>query len=116
VAGGWSLNIVAVLQSGYPLAITQPNNNSVIGAAVQRPNATGLPAEVDAQFDKRLDGWINPAAFSVSPQFTFGNISRMISLRGPGQINFDSSLFMSFILTDMLREQVRSVFLLVSSI
>ena len=40
--GGWSANVVSVMQSGYPLAISQPNNNSVIGASTQRPNATGL--------------------------------------------------------------------------
>jgi hypothetical protein len=36
------------MQSGYPLAISQPNNNSVIGASAQRPNATGVGAAVDA--------------------------------------------------------------------
>jgi hypothetical protein len=30
--GGWSVNGFGVIQSGYPLSVTQPNNNSVIGA------------------------------------------------------------------------------------
>ncbi len=59
-AGGWSINVTGVMQSGYPLAISQPNNNSVIGASTQRPNATGVGAAVDAPFEKRIDGWINP--------------------------------------------------------
>jgi len=115
VAGGWSMNLVAVLQSGYPLAITQPNNNSVFGASAQRPNATGLPAEVDASFAKRLDGWIDPGAFSVAPQFTFGNLSRMISLRGPGQISFDASLFKTFAIMEKLKGQFRAEALNVSN-
>ncbi|OYW11533.1 MAG: hypothetical protein B7X34_03020, partial [Acidobacteriia bacterium 12-62-4] len=74
--GGWSINAVSVMQSGYPLTITQPNDNSVIGASHMRPNGTGLSAKVDKPFSERLNGWINPAAFSQAPQFTFGNTSR----------------------------------------
>ncbi|MBI4908997.1 MAG: TonB-dependent receptor [Acidobacteria bacterium] len=108
VAGGWSMNLVSVVQSGYPLAVTQPNNNGVFGASVQRPNATGTSAARDESFAKRLDGWINPAAFSVAPQFTFGNISRVISLRGPGQVNFDVSLFKTLTIKERLKAQFRA--------
>jgi hypothetical protein len=106
--GGWSANFVSVLQSGYPLAITQANNNSVFGASTQRPNATGTSASVDAPFAKRLDAWINPAAFTVAPQFTYGNVSRVISLRGPGQVNFDVSIFKTFSLFEGLKAQFRA--------
>jgi hypothetical protein len=106
--GGWSANFVSVLQSGYPLAITQSNNNSVLGASTQRPNATGTSASVDAPFAKRLDGWINPAAFTVAPQFTYGNVSRVIPLRGPGQVNFDVSIFKTFTLVEGLKAQFRA--------
>jgi hypothetical protein len=108
LAGGWSVNLSGVLQSGYPLAISQPNNNSVIGASTQRPNATGVSASVDAPFEKRIDGWINPAAFSQAPQFTFGNVARVISLRGPGQISFDVSVFKTFSLMEKMKAQFRA--------
>ncbi|HYO80030.1 MAG TPA: TonB-dependent receptor [Bryobacteraceae bacterium] len=89
VAGGWSLNAISVFQSGFPLAIRQQsNNNSVIGRLNQRPNATGVPPEVEGSFAQRLDGWVNPAAFSQAPTFTFGNVSRTISMRGPGQASW----------------------------
>jgi hypothetical protein len=114
-AGGWSLNLTGVLQSGYPLAISQPNNNSVIGASTQRPNATGVSASVDAPFEKRIDGWINPSAFSQAPQFTFGNVGRVISLRGPGQISFDTSVFKEFSLMEKLRAQFRAEALNISN-
>ncbi len=115
IAGGWSANLVSVIQSGYPLAISQPNNNSVIGASTQRPNATGVSASVDAPFSKRIDGWINPAAFSQAPQFAFGNVGRVISLRGPGQINFDVSLFKTFTIAERIKAQFRAESLNVSN-
>jgi hypothetical protein len=108
VAGGWSLNAVSVMQSGYPLAITQPNDNSVIGASHMRPNGTGAAATVDKPFAARLDGWINPAAFAQAPQFSFGNVSRMNSLRGPGQVNWDVSLFKTFDVTERIKAQFRA--------
>ena len=108
VIGGWSVNAVGTIQSGYPLSITQPNNNSVIGASYQRPNATGLSQVVDAPFAKRLDGWINPAAFSQAAQFTFGNISRTTSLRGPGTVNWDVSVFKTFAIRERLKAQFRA--------
>ena len=86
VAGGWSINAVSVYQSGFPLTITQQsNNNGVLGASGQRPNATGVSSAATGSFAQRLDGWINPAAFTQAPQFTFGNLSRSSNLRGPGQ-------------------------------
>ena len=106
--GGWSFNVVSVLQSGYPMSISQPNNNSVIGAIVQRPNATGIDAGAEGEFAKRLDGWFNKAAFSLAPQYTFGNLSRATALRGPGQINFDVSLFKNFTLFEGVKAQFRA--------
>ena len=108
VAAGWSVNVVSVLQSGYPLSITQPNNNSVIGASYQRPNATGLSPEVSGTFGQRIDGWINPAAFSLAPQFTFGNVSRTNALRGPGQTSWDVSVFKTFAIYERFKAQFRA--------
>ena len=115
IAEGWSANVTGVMQSGYPLAVSQPNNNSVIGASTQRPNATGIGAAVDASFEKRIDGWINPAAFSQAAQFSFGNLGRVISLRGPGQISFDASVFKTFSVMEKLKAQFRAEALNVSN-
>jgi hypothetical protein len=106
--GGWSINAVSVMQSGYPLAISQNNDNSVIGASAMRPNATGISPQVDKGFAARLDGFINPAAFSVAPQFTFGNLGPRISMRGPGLVNWDVSVFKTFPVTERLKAQFRA--------
>lgn len=109
IAGGWSINAIGVFQSGFPLQIRQnANNNSVTGAASQRPYATGLSPEVEGDFGQRLNGWINPAAFSTAPQFTFGNLSRTISLRGPGQANWDVSVFKTFAFAEKYKAQFRA--------
>jgi hypothetical protein len=108
VAGGWSANAFGVIQTGYPLSVTQPNNNSVIGASYQRPNATGLGPETSGPADSRINGWLNPAAFTQAGQFTFGDISRFITARGPGLFNWDLSLFKTFAVGERIRAQFRA--------
>jgi len=94
IAGGWVVNAVSVFQTGFPLQITQSTNfNSGFGYASQRPNATGVSPVTSGSLEARLNNYINPAAFSTAPQFTFGNISRTIDMRGPGQANWDMSVF-----------------------
>ena len=106
--GGWSINTVGTFQTGFPLAITQVNNNSVIGTSVQRPNASGTSPKTDGSLSDRLDGYISKAAFTQAPQFTFGNLSRTIGMRGPGQINWDVSLFKTFSVAERWKAQFRA--------
>ena len=109
IAGGWSVNAISVYQSGFPLSITQQsNNNSVLGAGGQRPNATGVDPAGTGSFAQRLDGWINPAAFTQTPQFAFGNVSRSIGLRGPGQASWDMSVFKTFSVFEGVKAQFRA--------
>jgi len=108
VVGGWSVNAFSVIQSGYPLLITQPNNNSVIGATYQRPNATGIPAATSGSTDDRINDWLNPAAFSQAPRFTFGNLRRFIDVRGPGLFDWDLSVFKSFSILERVNAQFRA--------
>lgn len=106
--GGWSVNAFSVIQSGYPLSITQNNNNSVVGASYQRPNATGLNPATSGSTDQRIYGWLNPAAFSQAPALAFGNTSRFINVRGPGLFNWDVSVFKTFAVFERFRAQFRA--------
>jgi trimeric autotransporter adhesin len=106
--GGWTINAVNVLQSGFPLSITQPNNNSVIGASYQRPNATGQQVATPGSVTDRLGSYLNPAAFSQAAVFTFGNTSRFLNVRGPGTRTLDLSIFKTFAVTERLRAQFRA--------
>jgi hypothetical protein len=107
--GGWSFNAISVYQSGFPLQITQStNNNSAFGYASQRPSATGVSPVTSGSVESRLSNYINKAAFSTSPQGTFGNIARTLDMRGPGQANWDVSIFKSFSILEKFKGQFRA--------
>ena len=108
IAGGWSINGVLSYQTGFPLQIYQNNANSGYGYGAQRPNATGVTPGTSGSVQERLGNYINPAAFSAAPQGTFGNVSRTISLLGPGQKNWDLSVFKSFTFKETLKAQFRA--------
>ena len=107
--GGWTVNAVGIYQTGFPLQITQStNNNSVFGYASQRPNATGNTPVTSGSLQDRLASYIDPAAFSTAPRGTFGNTARALGMRGPGQANWDMSLFKSVSVTERFKAQFRA--------
>jgi len=106
--GGWSINVQSTMQTGFPIAISQSNLNSAIGTSVQRPTATGVSPTTDGSLEDRLNHYINPAVFSLTPQFSFGNVSRTIPMRGPGQAFTDFSLFKTFSIKERYKAQFRA--------
>jgi hypothetical protein len=107
--GGWSVNAVSVYQSGFPMQITQStNNNSVFGYASQRPNASGTSPVTSGSLESRLSNYINAAAFTTAARGTFGNIARTLEMRGPGQANWDISIFKSISITEKFKGQFRA--------
>lgn len=108
VVGGWSINGTAVLNTGFPLFVGQSNLNSGIGGTAQRPNATGASACYSGNPESRLTSYLNPAAFSLAPAYTYGNVSRNISCRSPGQANWDTSLFKDFKIRERFAAQFRA--------
>ncbi len=108
IAGGWSANAIGAAQSGLPLSVTQANNNSVIGATYQRPNATSVSPETSGSTVDRLNGYLNPAAFSQAAPFTFGNASRFLNVRGPSSFSLDLSVFKTFKFRERVRAQFRA--------
>lgn len=109
LVGGWSINSVSTIQTGYPLQVfNDSNGNASFGYARQRPNATGVDPAATGSFAQRIDGWLNPAAFTAAPAFTLGNVSRTISTRGPGQVNWDMSVFKNFTIFESFKAQFRA--------
>jgi trimeric autotransporter adhesin len=109
VVGGWHTNFITIYQAGFPLSIAQAQNlNSIVGAAAQRPNATGISPSTSGPLGSRIDSYINRAAFSQAPQFTFGNLSRTSPDRGPGQANWDVSIFKDFKVMERFTGQFRA--------
>ncbi len=108
LVGGWTANTVSIFQTGFPLQISQSTNyNSSFGYASQRPNATGVSPVTSGSLESRLNDYINPAAFSLAPEYTFGNVGRTIDMRGPGQVNWDASVFKDVIVKEKLKAQFR---------
>ena len=105
--GGWAINVQTTMQTGFPVAISQTNLNSAIGAGGQRPNATGISPVTSGSLESRLNDYINPAAFSQAPIYTFGNVSRTLGMRGPGQAQTDFSLFKTYGVGEHFRTQFR---------
>lgn len=107
--GGWQINLTNIYQTGFPLLIAQNTNlNAVLGTGVQRPNATGVSPNVSGSVQSRLNGYINPAAFSSPGSYAYGNVSRTINYRGPGTKNWDISLFKNFAITEKFNAEFRA--------
>jgi hypothetical protein len=107
-AGGWHVQGLTIYQCGFPMFIYQTNQNSVIGTGEQRPNATGISPAVPGKPEDKLYNYINKDAFLQAPTFTFGNLSRNIGYRGPGEANWDLSVFKDVSFRERLKVQFRA--------
>jgi len=80
VLGGWVAGAFWVFDTGRPLAVTSPNNsNSLGGGTGMRPMATGVSDALPGGPSIQDGGlYFNTAAFSRTPQYAFGNVSRYL--------------------------------------
>ena len=92
--GGWSVTMAARFQTGFPVSVWQSTNNSGLLGSSQRPNIVpGVELATSGSLEERLTNWINAAAFTAAPAYTFGNAPRTLpDLRTPGQRNVDLSV------------------------
>lgn len=108
VLGGWQLNVITTVQTGFPMSIGVGTNLNAFANAGQRPNATGTSPHVDGRPQDKLTNYFNEAAFSQPDRFQFGNLARLIPDRGPGQTNWDVSLFKYYKLKERVTLQFRA--------
>jgi len=95
--GGWQVNGIFVGQSGLPFTVTTSGTATNTGASASRANVVpGVPQYPTA---KSVSEWFNPAAFSVPTAYNWGNSKRNI-LRGPDEIDVDSSAEKKFPITE----------------
>jgi hypothetical protein len=101
LVGGWSLSFVGSIQSGFPLGVSQNNNNTGLFGANQRPNVkSGVPFLMPGDITERLkqdvvkdNKYLNPDAFELAPAQTFGNAPRILpDVRGPGRASLDMAM------------------------
>lgn len=111
IIGNWQLNVLPTFQSGFPVTIRQSSNPNatIAGNGIQRPNLVhGVSLATKGSLYNRLNGYINPAAFTASGAYTFGDAPRTLSLRGPGYANWDISLFKSVLVRERVNVQFRA--------
>jgi len=111
IVGGWQYNVLPTFRSGFPVAVYQSSNpnSTVAGNGVQRPNLLpGAHLGTSGSLYDRLNGYINPAAFTASAAFAFGDAPRTLSLRGPGYANWDMSLFKNVLIRERFNVQFRT--------
>jgi Carboxypeptidase regulatory-like domain len=110
--GGWQLNGIGYVQSGYPLGLTQTGGQAFSGSRPSYvPNINPLTTGSTHQ---RLGGvgqsqsYFNPAAFRLSQAFELGNVPRSASLlRSPLSFQDDLSAIKNFTIKDSLSLQFR---------
>jgi hypothetical protein len=86
--GGWQVNGILFLRSGYPFTVTQTQGVQSTGTG-NRPNRV-----CDGRLDNpTIDRWFDASCFvpPTDTTGTYGDAGRNI-LRGPGQFNIDASL------------------------
>jgi hypothetical protein len=115
IAGGWEIAGNLIDESGTP-----PTNSTGIGFSgvgdtiglgggySNRANEVGK-----TQYTKHVKGWFNTANFSAptpawmgGPNLGFGN-SHKDAVVGPGRVNFNTSLYKSFAMTERAHIELR---------
>jgi len=102
--GGWSLNGIASLWTGYPFTAGSGVDNARTGTGNQRADLIGDPYFTgDRTRDEQIAEWLRRSAFrpgGATPG-TFGNLGRNV-FRGPGYASVDLGLFKRFNITEKL--------------
>src|SRR3954447_256221 len=93
IIGGWEVSGFFVLQSGFPLQVSQ--SGGTLWNGTQRPNLIGDPSTSGSIYD-RLTNYFNQAAFSRPAPDTFGTAARTLGIRGPKVNTLDAALLKSW--------------------
>lgn len=106
VLGGWQLNSIFSAYKGRPYTL------SASDATLNMPGNFQTPDQVKADVQKLGkvgdDGtWFDVSAFARPTGARFGTVGRN-TMRGPGVVNLDLSLFRTFTLTERFNLQVRA--------
>lgn len=110
VFGGWQLNGIITLRTGFPFSVTQGNTLNTSNSSV-RPDrlATGTVS------NPSVERWFDPSAFRVlscadsrfPDRCHYGN-SGVGILDGPGLKNVDFSILKNFVMREKIKIQFRT--------
>jgi len=104
ILGGWQINTIISLRSGFPFSVGASGDVCNCGAANQLAQLVGDPL---GGFERSRLQWFNTKAFTPPPQGAFGTSGRNI-LDGPGEATVDFSVFKTFRFTEQVNLQFRA--------
>jgi hypothetical protein len=110
VFGGWQVNGILTLVSGFsfsPLVGTNRSGNGNTNTSPDRPNLN--PDFTGSRIIGDIDKWYDPTAFILPTPGTFGNAGRAI-LEGPGLATFDFSVFKNIPIRERMNLAFRAEF------
>ncbi len=104
--GGWQINGMLSAYQGRPYTLSSS------GASLNMPGNSQTPDQVKPEVAKLGkagdDGtWFDTTAFAPVTEVRFGNVGRN-TMRGPGVVDMDLSLFRNFQFTEQLRLEFRA--------
>ncbi|HTM89215.1 MAG TPA: TonB-dependent receptor [Terriglobales bacterium] len=118
IAGGWSVNPIVSVHTGFPLALYDFGSDPTgTGSRGLRPDCSG-PFQTFGRkpaFDPSSGAftgfqWFDPTSFSAPPTGQFGTCPAQGPIRGPGYFDVDLSLQKDFRITESKRLQFRTDF------
>jgi len=113
VVGGWEVDGILTLHTGFAMTVNNWGDPSGTGGWVSRPDCTGpvtYPKSVVSQTNGGGIQWFDGSNFTNVPAAQFGNCGNGI-VRGPGLKNFDMGLKKDFAFGESRKLEFRSEFL-----
>jgi hypothetical protein len=107
--GGWQLNGIATMLSGFPFTPQVGSNRSGDGDTRNPDRPVIDPSFSGPLLLQTPNQWFNPKAYRLPDPGTWGNLGRG-TLRGPGLADLDMSLFKNTSLSEKTRLQFRAEF------
>ena len=106
ILGGWQLNGLFAAYSGRPFNLTASGSSLNMPGNQQTPDQVKQNVEIFGKVGG--DGtWFDTTAFARVTDVRFGNVGRN-TMRGPGVVNLDASLFRTFKVTPRFDLQFRA--------
>jgi hypothetical protein len=109
LAGGWQLNAITTLLSGFPFTPVIGTNRSGDGDTRNPDRPSVNPSFSGPVILGRSNQWYNPNAFVLPSLGTYGNLGRG-TFNGPGLAELDLSVFKNTAISERLGLQFRAEF------
>jgi hypothetical protein len=106
LATGWSVSGIYRWSSGAPQNVESGVDRTLTGVLRQRPNQILSSPYKDASAGP-LTQWLDPAAFALPDQGTYGNVGYN-SVVGPSTWSFDTAISRSFSVSEANRVELRA--------